>query len=116
MATGHSGSLNCTESVAGMRKAVDNERQGVLQRLFEMIAAWMDIADTDGDGPIDEEEYIAMYSKTLGASREDLKVAFTKLDLDGNGTLDNEEAHRAAIEYCSSDDPQAPGNWLFGGL
>lgn len=111
-----SSGLNCTEYVAGMRKAVDNDQQGVLERLSEMIAAWMDIADTDGNGLIDEEEYITMYSKTLGATREDLKVAFARLDLDGNGTLDHEEIHRAAIEYCSSDDPQAPGNWLFGSL
>ncbi|MFJ6798894.1 EF-hand domain-containing protein [Streptomyces sp. NPDC091268] len=115
MAAGGSG-LDSSEFVAGMRKAVDNDREGVVERLTAMVAAWMDIADTDGNGLIDEDEFVTMYAKTFGYPPEALKVAFAKLDLDGNGLLDREEIRRAAEEYCTSDAPDAPGNWLYGPL
>ncbi|MFD6877298.1 MULTISPECIES: hypothetical protein [unclassified Streptomyces] len=57
-----------------------------------------------------------MYIKSLGASPADLKVAFAKLDTDGDGTLGREEIRRATEEYYTSEDPTAPGNWLFGNL
>ncbi|WP_330328931.1 EF-hand domain-containing protein [Streptomyces sp. NBC_00536] len=116
MAADGSGSVNVSEFVAGMPKALGNDRAGVLERLTAMVAGWMDIADTDGNGLIDEDEYVTMFSKTVGASPADLKVAFAKLDRDGNGTLDREEIRRATEEYGTSEDPQAPGNWLLGPL
>ncbi|MFD8985064.1 EF-hand domain-containing protein [Streptomyces sp. NPDC059564] len=116
MAVDGSGPVDASEFVAGMPKALGNDRQGVLERLTAVVAGWMDIADTDGNGLIDEDEYVTMFSKTLGASPADLKVAFAKLDRDGNGTLDREEIRRATEEYGTSEDPQAPGNWLFGSL
>ncbi|MFD6181869.1 EF-hand domain-containing protein [Streptomyces goshikiensis] len=110
------GQLDRAEFIAGMRKAVANDREGILQRLSVMVDAWMDICDTDGNGLIDEDEFQTMYIKSLGADPSDLKVAFAKLDTDRNGTLGREEIRRATEEYYTSEDPQAPGNWLFGNL
>ncbi|WP_329448352.1 EF-hand domain-containing protein (plasmid) [Streptomyces sp. NBC_01426] len=110
------GLLDRAEFMSGMKKAVANDREGILQRLSVMVDAWMDICDTDGNGLIDEDEFQTMYIKSLGASPEDLKVAFAKLDTDGDGTLGREEIRRATEEYYTSEDPKAPGNWLFGAL
>ncbi|MGW5399612.1 EF-hand domain-containing protein [Streptomyces sp. NPDC003952] len=110
------GILDRAEFIAGMKKAVANDREGILERLNVMVDAWMDIADTDGNGRIDEAEFHTMYIKSLGASPVDLTVAFAKLDTDGDGHLDRDEIRRATEEYYTSEDPQAPGNWLFGNL
>ncbi|WP_392895447.1 EF-hand domain-containing protein [Streptomyces sp. LN699] len=110
------GLLDRSEFISGMRKAAANDREGLLQRLSVMVDAWMDICDTDGNGLIDEDEFQTMYIKSLGASPADLKVAFAKLDTDGDGTLGRDEIRRATEEYYTSEDPKAPGNWLFGNL
>ncbi|MBV9010519.1 MAG: hypothetical protein JO272_00480 [Pseudonocardiales bacterium] len=36
------------------------------------------------------------------------------MDADGDGQLSAEEFTRAAIEFWSSTDPDAPGNWWMG--
>ncbi|KUL43830.1 hypothetical protein ADL22_13185 [Streptomyces sp. NRRL F-4489] len=114
MDTDGNGYVDRQEFLTGMRKAATNDREGHLERLGLMVDAWMDICDTDGNGVIDEGEFLTMYTKTLGAAPDDLRTAFAKLDLDGNGVLDREEIRKATEEYYTSDDPQAPGNWLFG--
>ncbi|WP_344467900.1 EF-hand domain-containing protein [Kitasatospora kazusensis] len=38
-------------------------------------------------------------------------VAFEHLDRDGDGTLSGEEFVSAIVEFRSSSDPAAPGNW-----
>ncbi|MFI9000530.1 hypothetical protein [Streptomyces sp. NPDC053541] len=40
--------------------------------------------------------------------------AFRHLDRDGDGTLTRAEVRTAVIEYFTSPDPNAPGNWYFG--
>ncbi|MFD5142668.1 EF-hand domain-containing protein [Streptomyces sp. NPDC058401] len=110
------GVLDRAEFIAGMKKAAANDREGILQRLSVMVDAWMDIADTDGNGLISEDEFQTMYIKSLGASPADLKIAFAKLDTDADGSLRRDEIRRATEEYYTSEDPQAPGNWLFGNL
>ncbi|WP_223736008.1 hypothetical protein [Streptomyces purpurogeneiscleroticus] len=55
-----------------------------------------------------------MYIRTLGADPEALAAAFTQLDIDGDGSLNSQGTRKATEEYCTSEDPQAPSNWLFG--
>ncbi|MFD9307254.1 EF-hand domain-containing protein [Streptomyces sp. NPDC060048] len=116
MDTDGDGQLDRAEFIAGLREAVANDLGGILGRLGVMVDAWMDICDTDDNGLIDENEYQTMLIKTMGGSPEDLKAAFAKLDADGDGTLSREEIRRATEEYWTSEDPNAPGNRLFGAL
>ncbi|MFE0098785.1 EF-hand domain-containing protein [Streptomyces sp. NPDC059009] len=108
------GLVDRQEFLDGMRKAAANDREGHLTRLGAMVDAWMDICDADGNGVIDRDEFLTMYTRTLGASPDALILAFKALDRDGNGTLDRDEIRLATEEYYTSNDPQAPGNWLFG--
>lgn len=36
--------------------------------------------------------------------------------MDGDGNLGRDEIRRATEEFYTSEDPQSPGNWLFGNL
>ena len=42
--------------------------------------------------------------------------AIRALDRNGDGVLDQEEVQQALREFYTSDDPQAPGNLIFGPL
>ncbi len=41
---------------------------------------------------------------------------FQRLDHDADGKLRQEEIRAAAVEYFTSEDPDADGNWLYGPL
>ncbi|GAA2104503.1 hypothetical protein GCM10009801_80170 [Streptomyces albiaxialis] len=108
------GAVDREEFIAGMRRSAAEDEGSYLKRLGAMVEAWMSVCDADDNGLIDQQEFTTMYTRTLGASPEDLAAAFTKLDLNGDGSLDAGEIRRATEEYHTSEDPQAPGNWLFG--
>ncbi|MFD5619714.1 hypothetical protein [Streptomyces yangpuensis] len=42
-----------------------------------------------------------------------MKEAFHRLDRDGDGTVDPAEIDAAVVEFFTSDDPNAPGIWLY---
>lgn len=78
------------------------------------IDAVMDIADADGDGRVDEEEYVKWYTALMSIPPEEAAEAFSHLDRDGSGYLSHEEMREAVQEYYFSEDPDAPGNWMTG--
>ncbi|MFD0329883.1 hypothetical protein ACFQZC_21005 [Streptacidiphilus monticola] len=47
-------------------------------------------------------------------TRESADEAFAHLDTDGDGRLSAEEFVTAIIEFWTSRDPDAPGNWWTG--
>ncbi|MDJ1138380.1 EF-hand domain-containing protein [Streptomyces iconiensis] len=110
------GEIDVDEFRAGVRRAVAEDREGFLDRVGDMVEAWMSVADADGDGLIDVVEFTTMYTRTLGASPDALAASFARLDTDGDGTLDSDEIRRATEEFYTSEDPDAPGNQLFGPL
>ncbi|MER7912402.1 EF-hand domain-containing protein [Streptomyces sp. NPDC096068] len=82
-----------------------------------LAEAFLSLADTDGDGRVDPDEFFAFQRGHFpGLDRAASDRAFRHLDRDGDGTLSPEEFITATIEYWSSRDPQAPGNWWTGGL
>jgi Ca2+-binding EF-hand superfamily protein len=100
----------------GIRRAVSDDRSGFLDRMGAMVQAWLALCDGDNDGRISREEYITMYSKTLGLSSDRLDEAFTALDTNDEGTLGWQEVRIAVEEYYTSEERDTPGNWLFGPL
>lgn len=76
---------------------------------------YLSIADTDGSGEVSAEEFAAFQrSHFPGLSQDDIDKAFAYLDRDGSGRLTAEEFVGAVVEYWSSTDPEAPGNWWMG--
>jgi Ca2+-binding EF-hand superfamily protein len=77
--------------------------------------AFLAIADTDHDGQVNPAEFSAFQRGHFpGLTDTDLNEAFAHLDSDGDGYLSAEEFIRVVIEFWSSSDPDAPGNWWLG--
>ncbi|WP_314250768.1 hypothetical protein [Streptomyces sp. DSM 40907] len=68
----------------------------------------------DDDGLIGLDEYLLLSQAIGGVPAQQMQEAFHRLDRDGNGTLDPAEIDAAVVEFFTSEDPNAPGNWLYG--
>lgn len=73
----------------------------------------LDVYDRDGDGKLNYEDFSAYY---LGHQipEENCKLAFQKMDMDGDSFVDNDEFYQTAMQFFTSDDVESPGNYLFG--
>lgn len=93
-------------------KVLDSE---ILVRSYVrgIARAIFDILDADNDTRISKEEYV-QFIRAFRGEAEEGEVAFQKLDKDGNGFLTREEFLDAVTQFHLSDDPEAPGNWLYG--
>lgn len=80
-----------------------------------LAEAFLAIADIDHDGQLGPAEFFTFQrGHQPNLTETDANEAFSHLDVDGDGLLSTEEFTRAVIEFWSSTDPNAPGNWLMG--
>lgn len=81
------------------------------------FTAWGDgffrLIDANADGQIGPDEYADLLA-SLGIDRAGADAAFSRLDLNGDGHISGEEFTELFLEFFSSDDPEAPGNWFWG--
>jgi len=71
------------------------------------------ILDRKGDGKVTLDEYKWLY--TSGArDPKHAAEAFKRLDTDQDGRITISELLAHLNEFFTSNDPQAPGTWLFG--
>lgn len=73
------------------------------------------LCDHDGDGAISLQDFQVLQA-AFGVRDGDAASAFQRLDTDGNGSLSVDELVQAAHDYYTAEDPNAPGNSLFGPL
>jgi len=111
--TNHDGMLSPQEYVTAMRSAFF-ERHGGFDEAFRPAATiTVKLADADGDGAVTPRDFEILLS-AFQATPADAELAFGHLDTDGDGTLSVDELIEAARHFYAGDDPDAPGNWLFG--
>ncbi|MFD2472367.1 EF-hand domain-containing protein [Amycolatopsis silviterrae] len=80
-----------------------------------LAETFLSIADTDGDGRVSPAEYLVfLRSHFPDIAEAEANEAFAHLDRDGDGSLTAGEFVEAIIEFWSSSDPDAPGNWWMG--
>ena len=86
----------------------EDEVASVTQRLLAVF-------DTDEDGVLGADEFCNFYG-IYGLQSAMARQVFLDLDLDGDGNVTRQELLDMAHEFYLSDDPDAPGNRLFGPL
>lgn len=90
------------------------ETPGMYDQIVERIGRMVfTILDQDGDGSVTAEEYAAQY-RHGALDVEEAAAAFARLDLDGDGRLSVDEIMQLAEQFFRSEDPDEPGNVLFG--
>lgn len=84
---------------------------GSLEALFLESYETIHSACSDEDGRIPVDAFTSSCGRCRG-----LAHAFAKLDLDGDGYISAAEFTRLYLEFFTSEDPEAPGNWFWGPL
>lgn len=82
------------------------EIASVTNQLFEIF-------DHDADGVLGADEFCNFYG-VYGLKSALARQVFLDLDLDGDGVVTRTELMEMAHQFYRSDDPDAPGNRLFG--
>ena len=83
----------------------------VTSLVFELL----NFFDTDEDGVLGADEFVNFYG-LFGRSAAMARQVFVGLDRDSDGRITVEELMLMAQEFFQGDDPQSPGNSLFGFL
>ena len=81
--------------------------------VYKVVGDVFDDFDLNGDGVISINEYVDLFMCYHIKIKYSAK-AFLKLDKNGDDDVSKEELMEALDEFFKSDDPKAPGNWLFG--
>ena len=77
--------------------------------------AYLAIVDAERDGHVTPDEFPAFQRGHFPAlTQSEADEAFAHLDSNGDGYLSEQEFTQAIVEYWSSQDPDAPGNWWMG--
>lgn len=88
------------------------EREATLGALAD---TFFGLADVDRDERVDREEFWAFqHGHFPELTRAALSEAFDHLDTDHDGYLSRRQFTSAIVEYWTSRDPDAPGNWWLG--
>ncbi|CAH2044339.1 unnamed protein product, partial [Iphiclides podalirius] len=70
------------------------------------------LEDAGGDGAIDSEEFSSVY-ESFGLMKEDAEAAFQVMS-QGKPSVSWAEFQELWNQYFTSDDPNEPGNFIFG--
>lgn len=108
----HGGTVNKQEYIEASRTGMTASPQFV-EVLTQLAEVCFDAIDRDGDGLISKAEYVRVYH-VAGQDPEAGKVAFDRIDTDGDGSITCDELVTAVRELVTSQDPSAPGAWMFG--
>lgn len=80
-----------------------------------IINTVFDIIDRNGDGQVTLDDFKHLYC-AYGLPVDMAEDVFDYIDVNGDGVLTRTELLRLYYEFAYSEDPDAPGNWLFGNL
>jgi len=106
------GRVTLEEALAGF-EGLHADAKRYHKVIVEPSYSVFDLIDTDHDGRITPQEHRAfLVAMTVDPARAE--VAFAHLDTNHDGFLSREEYVQLMEEFYTSEDPDAPGSWLFG--
>lgn len=109
------GRITPDEYRVGFQRGLGPGTPGFEDGLVAVAKALWRMCDVNNDGQVEFPEFSAC-QRAFGTSEADTRLAFQKLDRDNDGRIPVVELTQAWIEYHTSTDPKAPGNWLFGDI
>jgi Ca2+-binding EF-hand superfamily protein len=83
-------------------------KQSTVDVFFKMF-------DANRDGAISCEEF-SLFFKGYEIDDAQAEEAFRQMDTNGDGRITREEMFELVEQFHHSQDPSAPGNWLYGKL
>lgn len=87
---------------------------GLYDTAVTSLASFLfDILDADADGRVTPAELRLFYG-AYGIDPGMAQAMFVRFDKDADGILSKGEVAELVDEFFKSEDPAAPGNWLFG--
>lgn len=98
--------LDYWEGVVSQDDRYEAQVAVVTDRLFENF-------DLDEDGVIGADEFCDFYA-VYGLHSALARQVFLDIDLDGDGCISRDEFMEMARQFYRGNDPEAPGNRLFG--
>ncbi|WP_416968172.1 EF-hand domain-containing protein [Streptomyces sp. 4F14] len=116
MDTDHDGRVSLEEFRDALASGLADSPENYRRSVGPAADLYFTLADRDGDDLLSETEFSRLYHGAFGLPRTVTRQAFAHLDTDGSGFLTREQYQQRVIEYLCLDDPDAPGNWLFGPL
>lgn len=106
------GGVDLTEWLAYWDRVLGDEDRYQTE-IASVTGLLFEIFDTDGDGVLGADEFVNFYA-VYGLKSALARQVFLDLDIDGDGHVTRRELEDMANEFYRSDDPDAPGNRLFG--
>ncbi|UAK31539.1 EF-hand domain-containing protein [Nocardia asteroides] len=80
------------------------------------LSAIMAIADGDGDGKLNAEDYARWTGALMHLPAGDAREIHRRLDTDGDGFVTTEDLLQAIHDYYFDENPEGVGSWLLGKL
>ena len=111
----HGGTAISREEFLASTGSLADDPEAARASVGALAQAFLTIADTDVDGRVSPAEFrVFQRGHFPGLTEDEVAEAFGHLDADGDGYLTAEEFTRACVEFWSSSDPDASGNWWMG--
>ncbi|MFF2554129.1 lipase family protein [Nocardia sp. NPDC058058] len=103
--------ITATEFLIWLETHWDDE--GFDREITPLAQAVIDLADTDRNGVLDRDEFIALLTG-CDHSPAEASALFDRLDIDHSDTITTDELITAIRHFCLDPTPDKPGAWLFG--
>lgn len=109
------GRISREQFIESCARVIVEAEEGYDRIIGPIALTIFDLIDADESGTLDIEELTTWFN-AYGVCADDAQRAFKAVDRNGDGLLDANEVQKAIREFYTSDDPQAPGNLIFGPL
>ncbi len=99
------------QQLDGELDVVFEDLPAIVRQIHLVLAQAMGINEARGASLDVYRRFLSAYGEAVA---KEAASAFSRLDLDGNGTISSDELRQLTAEFFLSDDAEAPGNALFG--